>query len=354
MDKKRSRWQTIGSELFLPFAILIMISNFIVGSDRLLAIWDRYRPALVEATVTTHVQKQMLHIEAESRLNESSSKVIFIGSSSVVNGLDPEVVNTVWDDKGYSGQALNYGQTGLMAYELPFLKEYLFPPRTEAVVFLYNAFSFSDIMHPQAASIRFDTLEFFHASAWKRASINQLAKGVLGELLFVARYRGVIKNILIRFAAGQLEPLAYPWDVPPTGPRPGYRTRRVASPVRHWLRRAYETSDNEGSTLGYRSLRRFMEIARAEGVILVVAPAPVPDFAATNQYRVGIDQDRIDKRVAEIAADHDVPFMSRSEIRHFERNDTLFRDRVHLHHIGRTIYSEWLAKRLLTFLDPAK
>jgi hypothetical protein len=334
------------SEIFLPLVLVYIISDFILASPGLLDKTDRFRPSLWGITTTTHVEKQMLHIEADARLNRSFSKVLFAGSSSVVNGIDASIIESVWQKNGIPWKPVNYGQTGLMAYELPFLKDYLMTSEVEAIIFLYNTFCFSDVVHPQAASIRFNTFEFIRNAVWRKASPDHFFKGIWSEMLFIVRYRGVIKVLLNRLIRRELVELPHGYDFNPGQPERGRRTRRVEAPVRHWLREAYVTSDTEQDTIGYRGFRRFLDLAEASRTKVVVAPAPVPDFARDNRYRVGVDHNRIDTRVEEIVLSRGLPFLGRHYVRDIEQEDRLFWDRIHLHDSGRQVYCLWLAEVL--------
>jgi hypothetical protein len=126
-----ARLAILTAEILLPLISVYIIRNFIIGSPWLLELMDRYRPGLGGITTTTHFQKQMLHIEANARLNRAAPKLVFVGTSSIVNGLNVEVIETAWRRIGFPGKPVNYSLTGLMAYELPFLKKQLFTPGVE-------------------------------------------------------------------------------------------------------------------------------------------------------------------------------------------------------------------------------
>ena len=337
-------------EVLLPLFFVYTISNFILGSPWLLDRMDRYRPGRGGITTTTHVEKQMLHIEADARLNQAMPKVVFVGTSSVVNGIDVELIETVWLETGFDRKPVNYGLTGLMAYELPFLKDQLITTEVEAIVFIYNTFCFSDIIHPQAASTRFDTYEFIHGSVWHKCGPDQFFKGLWGDVLFVVRYRGVIKELLRRLVNGRLVELPHGYDFNPGQSGRGQRPRRVEKPAKHWLREAYVTSDTDQDTISYRGFRRFIDLAESVGITVVIAAMPVPDFARTNRYRVGVNHDRLDSRVEEITSARGLPFLGRTHVRSIEQHDSLFWDRIHLHDAGRALYSMWLAKTLPSLL----
>jgi hypothetical protein len=347
---RAARLAILTAEILLPLISVYIISNFILGSPWLLELMDRYRPGLGGITTTTHVEKQMLHIEADARLNGAVPKVVFLGTSSVVNGIDVGVIEAVWRKMGFPKRPVNYGLTGLMAYELPFLKEQIIRPENEAIVFLYNTFCFSDIIHPQAASTRFDSYEFFHGSVWRKATFDQFFKGLFGEMLFIIKYRGVIKTLSHRLIRGQLKEMTHWYDFAPGQPQQGNRPRRKEKPARHWLRDAYVTSDTHQDTIGYRGFRRWLDLTESAGIRVIIAAIPVPDFAQNNQYRVDVNHERIDARIEEIAQDRGIPFLGRKQVRFIETDDTLFWDRIHLHDVGRTFYSEWLAKRVLPLL----
>jgi hypothetical protein len=172
----------------------------------------------------------------------------------------------------------------------------------------------------------------------------------LGDILFVIRYKGVIKELIYRAVMGELREMTHWYDFAPGQPRPGKRPRSKETPARHWLREAYVTPDTDQETIGYRGLRRFIDLAESGGIKVIIAAVPVPDFAQNNRYRVSVNHDRIDARVEEIARSRRLPFLGRKEVRVIEMDDTLFWDRIHLHDVGRTLYSEWLAMRLLPLI----
>jgi hypothetical protein len=334
------------AEIMAPLFFVSFVSNFVVGSPWMLEKLDRYRPGRPGISTTTNVEKQMLHIEADARLNHATPKVIFIGTSSVVNGIDVNLIKAMWHENGFARTPVNYGLTGLMAYELPFLKKHLMTPEVEAIVFLYNTFCFSDVIHPQAASIRFNTYEFIRNSVWRKASPDQFFKGIWSEVLFVVRYRGVLKELLYRLSKGRLEELAYAYDFEPGRPARGLRERRMEKPANHWLRNAYVTSDTDRDTISYRGFRRFLDLSEAARKNVVIAAMPVPDFARTNRFRVGVNHDRIDARIEKIAQSRGLLMIERKLVRAIERDDNLFWDRIHLHDGGRTLFSMWLAMTL--------
>lgn len=333
-------------EIMTPILFVIFVSNFVIGSPWLLEQLDRYRPGRPGISLTTHVEKQMLHIEADARLNRATPKVIFVGTSSVVNGIDVRLIEAIWRVTGFARTPVNYGLTGLMAYELPFLKTYMMTPQVEAIVFLYNTFCFSDIIHPQAASIRFNTIEFIRNAVWRKASPDHFFKGLWSDMFFMVRYRGVLKELMFRLSKGRLVELDYSYDIQPGQPARGKRIRRVENPADHWLRRAYVTSDTDRDTIGYKGFQRFLDLAKFARKNVVIVAMPVPDFARTNKYKVGVNRDRIDARVETIAQSRGLPTVSRKRIRAIEREDALFWDRIHLHDSGRTLFSRWLARTL--------
>ena len=354
MKTQKSRISVLILELALPIVVFFIFSNYIIGSSFILDWMDRYRPALGNITTMTHVESQYLHAEADSKLNRIEGKVVFMGSSSVVNGIDKNIIQLVWREIGYQGVPVNYGQTGFMAYEMPFMKNMALTPDVKATVFLYNTFCFSDIVHPQAASVRFNAYEFLVGRIWRRADREQLFKGLMGQLLFVVRYLGVVKTLVSRAVWGRNKKRAYDYDQAPGLPRPGKRKRIIEKPAHHWLRAAYWTSAQSFDTISYNGFIRFLRLARRKNIKVMVAPIPVPDFAATNRYRVGLNHGKIDARVEAITSQFNYLFLDRTLIRHIEVDDTLFYDRIHLHDLGREIYSDWLARRLPGLIGDSK
>ena len=129
-----------------------------------------------------------------------------------------------------------------------------------------------------------------------------VASGLLAESLFVVRFQDLIRTVIDRAAKGTLVPATQDWDYPNNEPLPPPRERRsVTLPdASDWLRQIYLTSDTDEDTLGYRGLQRFLRVAAARKVRVVVMPAPEPEFASWTQYRRGINLQRIDGHVERI------------------------------------------------------
>src|SRR5262245_60595038 len=99
----------------------------------------------------------MWHVEALANA-QAASRLVLLGSSSVVNGIDSEILATrLGQNKNLTIH--NLGLTGFLAYELPTMKRVVFTPNTRTVIFLYNGFSFGNEFYPDAVEIRWDTAE---------------------------------------------------------------------------------------------------------------------------------------------------------------------------------------------------
>jgi hypothetical protein len=346
----RAFWVLL-AQLAVPILLFVVITNAVIDSDWFITTVGRYRPTAGESTLEVNVARQLWGMDAALRTQSASRRVLLVGSSSVVNGVDADTINGVWRADGVPLEAINVGQTGLIAYELPLLKRYLLNAGVDTVVFLYNTFSFGNRLLGSVVGARWDTGEMYRLQpldptdpeAWRR-----YATGALSENLVLVRYGNVIKRISFRALRGRLREAPYFSDFPPEPELNEARARvpETALPSTDWLRAAYVDSLNQPGSLGYRGLVRFLELARLQGVTVIVAPIPEPEFGRSNRWRQGVDPDVIDKRVATIAASHGVMFLPRSEFSYLEDNDSLFRDPTHFNRFGRDIYSRRLARDL--------
>jgi hypothetical protein len=337
------------------FTLLLFALDRAIGSAPVMRLIDRYRPMYGTIDTRTFVERQMLHVETLAR-TDLGPKVAIVGSSSVVNGVDVALIEELWKESGLAVRPLNYGMTSLLASELPFFRRELLPEDVRAVVVLYNTFAFSDVMNPDAHRTRWSTIEFLRIARGERLTLllERGIEGLLGELFFSVRYRHLIKNTIGRRLRGTLSEPAHDYDYPIDEPRPEPKAR-VLEPALdpgEWLRQIYVTSDTDEETIGYRGLARFLEQARAAKKAVIVMPIPEPELASFTKYRRDIDVARIDRHAERIAKEGGAVFIPRSEIADIERDDTNFRDHVHLHPFGRALYSRWLAARLAPLLQP--
>lgn len=347
--------------LFALPLIFVGVASALLGTDPVARLLEVNRPHYHKCTIQTHVEAQRLHVEHRlERVPPTGQvqRVVFTGSSAVVNGIDDQLISEAWRAERLDYEAFNAGMTGIFAYELPLLKSSLLAEHVAKVVYLYNTFSFNRNLHPDAASTRWNTGEFLRIARSQNVrlqDVDRIMGGVLGEHLFLIRYRNLIRNEAGRALRGDLFPIPYRFDAPPGSPVRRYRRPREPVPVRpasDWYRAAYLDSVSEGSTMGYRGFERFLDLARARGVEVIVAPAPEPDFSAYGEWKGGIDETIVDRRVAEICAKRGLAFFPRAEIEWLEAQDEQFRDHVHLYVTGRDQYSKWIAKRLLSRLRP--
>lgn len=345
----RTRFATLCLEILLPFACVAVVSNCFFGSSAFSDFLDRYRPAFWEIPLNTHVEKQVLHISHDATLRQGK-KILIVGSSSVVNAIDEQGITEYWKTHGVDYISRNYGLTGMLAYELPLLKNQLLTEDVFAVVYLYNHFSFGDILHPQAASTRWNTGEAISSGLWQHTSPKMFAKAMVAEAFFIVKYKNFIRTTLFNAVQGKLKPLQelydFPagWGNPATANRRGPRNDKAPD---DWIRRSYIESAEKDDTLGTRALQRFLELADTKSVRVIVAPAPIPEFSRNQSYRNGIDENRIDARTQQLTLANKGIFIPRSEVAAIEEEDSYFTDDIHMGQQGREAYSRWLAQRIL-------
>jgi hypothetical protein len=316
----------------------------LMSSESLLVYLDLRRPAFVQVPLGVHVEAQLFNLEVAARNVRDRARIVpIVGSSSVVNGVDVDLVNKS-DDRGRY-RAVNFGLTGLTAYELPLLHRYLLPEGRETVVLAYNPWMFGNSIHPQAVVKRWSTVEavkIFRLMELVDDDLNAYFTGALSEWSFLLRYRGFLKAQFIRWLAGTLEIRSHPYDYAPGLPVvfAGSLTRPVPiSLLDRQLRRWCVESARDGDTLGWRGLRRFLRVATGRGVSVVVVPVPVMPSDGM-MYLQGIDLAGIDRRIELESRRAGIRFVSRRELPAFEDQD--FVDPVHLHDEGRKRYSLWL------------
>lgn len=353
MSGKRNSVQlkVLTREIVAPtcIAIVVLVAlDVLLRSAPVVGFIDANRPVYGETSLAVHVQKQLWHVQSLALRNEP--RIAVVGSSSVANGVDPEIVRK---NMGQGAVAVeNLGMTGLLAYELPLLSGLILTPATKAVVYLYNGFSFADRFHPDAVDIRWDAAEALRLKPLSDLEAREVARyldRLPGELLWSVRYRDLVRTMALRLLTGTARPLPYPWDFPPDAPPPPAqrpRQPRTPLPETDWLRKAHLDSADKEDTLGYRGLRRFCEQARNAGIPLIVAPVVEPEFAMVGPYAQGADRDTVDRRVKALSEACGATFLHRDDFRDIERQDGLFTDIVHLHATGRAAYSARLGALL--------
>jgi hypothetical protein len=344
-------------EICLPVAAFVLATNAALDSHAVVTLVDAYRPALVEVPLSTYVETEVWHLHAASRVPASGGRVVFTGSSSVVNGIDTAILDERWRDAGLSYEAADLGATGLLAYELPILKRVLLGRDVRTVVYLYNTFSFAANVHPQAVATRWDTdemLGLFDGDALDPDTWYLFARGFIAQQVLAVRYSQLLRESISRAVTGRAVPMSYTYNYDPAAPEPPphWRPRVLAepAPASNWIRAAYLESRARSDDMGYRGLRRFLALASARRVQVIVMPVPEPDFAEYEEWKQGIDNETIDARVEAIARAYAAPYVPRSRIRAIEADDLLFRDHVHLNQAGRAAYSRWLAEELVGLL----
>src|SRR5262245_5693976 len=119
---------TVAMLVVAPFVgtlvVLAAASALLSGNLPLLDALFRNRPSYADVPLTVHVQAQLLGLQLVNDATADLAKTVpVIGSSSVVNGVDVGVMTDVLRRDGL--RAVNFGLTGLSAYELPLLRSYL-------------------------------------------------------------------------------------------------------------------------------------------------------------------------------------------------------------------------------------
>ena len=293
----------------------------------------------------TLIEKQQQGLEYMTRIEHP--KFIFVGSSSVINGVDVKQMQKNFQDDTL---VMNYAVTALTACEIPMMKKYFLDNKVKTMVYLYNTFSFPDEPYENASQVRWDTFEFFKIatpSQWWKYRI-AIAQGVLGEIFSTVRYRNLIRDFISRALQGKLHSPADDYDYGEDD-KPVKHQSRIAVdplPISDRSRRIYVESDTENENLGYRSLRRALQLAKDKGIRVLVMPVPEPEFASYSKYRQGINIRTIDDHVAKICAEEHFDFLPRSEVSDIEAVDQNFRDHVHLHWKARKIYTNFLERKL--------
>jgi hypothetical protein len=341
-------------ELVAPAALLVAMLGSVEAGLRSAPVleWvDRHRPPYGRISMRLHVEKQLWHVEALAR--SEAPRVVYAGSSSVVNGIDEVIATSTMRGAGLPYDARNFGMTGVMGYELPSLAPYLLARGTVAVVYLYNGFSFGDELHPDAIETRWDTAEMVRLLPPDPLDTTRLAELVdrtFAQHLWLLRYRNLLIDIGSRWLSGRLAPLPSPFDYDPGREVARDRPRTLAPPVGEgdWVRRAYLQSGQRESSLGLRGLRRFCDLSQAHGIPLIVSAAPEPIFGRYEGYARDVDYAAIDRRVQAIAGACGARYLPRHD--DLENRDEWFVDAVHLGADGRALFSSLIARETAALL----
>jgi hypothetical protein len=349
-----STYARVVRKLLLFVVGLVVLDHGVVAPLLRPLLYEYRKP--VDSSTYHFALGQLARVEHLTTL-PGGSKCLFVGSSSVVNGVDSSILSNIWQRRGVGLVPVNCGVTSFLASELPFFRRYTTRPDIAGVVYMYNTFSFAEGLHPEGTRIAWDTLELLHYAtpAEVVANLTTVIGGSLADVFYTVRFRDLIRHTFDRWLAGKLTPPHNDFDYPLNEPVVEKR-RLKAEPLldaSDWLRMIYLTSDTDEATLGYRGLGRFLEVMARYRIPVVVMPAPEPAFASQTIYRRGIQVARIDAHVRHICEQHGVICLPRSEVAPLEREDRWFRDHVHLHRIGRNRFSRWLADRIPALLGSA-
>ncbi|MCC7487984.1 MAG: hypothetical protein IT529_23710 [Burkholderiales bacterium] len=330
-------------------AAVLVTSEWLLGARWLLAWIDARAPVFNSASTVVHIQKQLVHMELASGRAAGSTRVAFVGSSSVVNGVDVALIRSAWRACGLDWDAQNLGAIGLLAHEVPLLKRYWSGPDT-VVVYLYNSFSFADRPMTEAMAFRWDTgegLRLLATPEWWRYRVD-VSAGIAGEVLTLVRFGELYQEMFRRASRGAVPRPHSAFDFDPGREAPPARHPRVAVealPESVRLRAAFLESQGDADTLGYRGLRRFVQLAHESGQLAVVGPVPEPEFGLwTSRYRVGTRPHEVHARVARVLDGS--PVLRFEGLPQVEADDLLFLDHIHLNKAGRAFYSQYLARRV--------
>lgn len=350
-------WSTFAKEILAPVLIgIVAIAGLEswVRSDAAVNYIDVHRPGSIGTPIRVVVEKQLWHLEALARTDVD--RVAIVGSSSVVNGIDEQALRRQLGAGGYPLQPQTLGVTAFLAYELPLLKRLILTPRTKQVVYLYNLFSFADQVHPEAVDSRWDLPEMLRLQPprlWDTAGDSLLLDRTAINLLWLTRYRDLLKDELWRLLTGTLSPLGQPYDYP-IGETiaASQRLQAVEPPLAPntgvvWLRKAYLASTQRDDTMGYRGLERFCALAHEAGAEFVVAPVVEPSFNRYSAYAQGAERETVDRNVMAVAKRCGATFIPRERFEDIEAQDALFRDFVHLYDTGRDVYTPRLGEMIM-------
>lgn len=107
-----------------------------------MGVLDKYRPLSSQFLTITEFQKYLFHSEAMKYNNSVPNRVAFVGSSSVISGINPDLANGLFIQHGIKLYPVNYGQPGITAPALPLLKNIFLDNKINAIVLVYNTFFF--------------------------------------------------------------------------------------------------------------------------------------------------------------------------------------------------------------------
>jgi hypothetical protein len=278
--------------------------------------------------INSLIQRQAFSSHYRSRKPcVAKNKILFIGTSTVVNGIDVDILSG--DPKNRDFCFLNLGQTGLMASEVYLLKNDYFYDSKSIIVHLYDSFNFGDRYQPKAADSRWNTLNYFKISGFQKIYKNRnlIFNGLLSEFFSVWRYSEIYKG-LFRGAPVNSNNKDYNYPI-----KEKIKTKEeLESKVFRdhlWMKKAFIESSTDFKGIGYKSFIEFLKEANTLKRKVFVSPIPEPIFAKDNFYRKNTNN---------------ATFIPRSNFSYIEENHEYFRDWMHLHPNGRAVYTKNLWK----------
>ncbi|MFN8370468.1 MAG: SGNH/GDSL hydrolase family protein [Bacteriovoracaceae bacterium] len=319
---------------------------------------------------------------------KSDNNIALVGSSAVDVGIHHPLLQYIWLQNKSPINSKNFGMTGLLAYELLFLKDYLLDNNFKFIIYGYNQFSFTNTINPQTLPIRWNTTEYLHMTKmneYKRSDWENVGLGFLADSFFGIRYRVFLSdfiNGLVHASIAKI-PEKNEYSMNPEMVdfecenifvnkkfnesvnlkdflRPYYQGLAVdssplASPLPetngdYWMKTGYIES-LKADSLGYKALDRFLNLAEKKNVKVILLALPEPDFSLNDAYRTGSNANQVDINVKAIATKYNVPILNRLDVKTLEEYGTLFfHDRLHLGAKGRCAYSAYLAITLEKYL----
>ncbi|MCM8787137.1 MAG: hypothetical protein NC935_03690 [Candidatus Omnitrophica bacterium] len=309
-------------------------------------------------------EKILYRIQTVKKMNLKDKLIIFIGSSSVLSGIDENIVRNIFNIKKIDKIPLNFGLLGMSAIELPFHKDCFLNKNVHLVVYLYNTFSFPRYLSisPEQANeikaIRWNTFEFFRA-LYKNDLMFYVVpyrwyiiSGIECELFKAIKFNNVLRYFIFNFLSTKKHDFIHDWHTanriePYIAQRP-----RIFEKIEQndGLRQLYIESETDEATFGYNQLERFLYLAKEKGKKVVVAPFPEPEFALWNR-RKGIKINKIDCHVQRIVESYNMIFLERNIFDNIEKNDSYYIDVVHMGKTGSEIYSKYLAKIIINYIN---
>lgn len=352
------------SELLFPIILFILFNHYVFLTKPVMSVLDKYRPLSDRALKIVDFEKYLLHAEAMKYNDSNSNRVAFVGSSSVISGINPDLIMQFFIQRGIELYPINLGQPALSALELPMLKSFFLDKKIKTVVLAYNTCSFPrEYLPPERdtrwQALRWDTFEFVRSIRSNKLyyyfylSREVVATGILFELFPIAKYHDLLNNYIKRFFSGAVQHYDYWLEVSHNKKQPLLHRPRILEkpaepddPVRKW----YLDSDTADDTLGYKSFKRFLDLAQEKNIQVIVTPFPEPEFAGYGKFRQGICLKRIDDHVRKIVEEHNMIYLDRDAVTYIEATDRYFYDRLHMDLKGQGEYTTWLANKIIPVL----